>query len=292
MGTRDQFSLCRINVFVLNDATTSLSANKTLYFPISDAVTSITENLPAGSFVFRPPVFVSGNERIDFWTESDLFSVDPSSGAIFTRVAFDYESSTTHHLQVFAKNKAGQSVCSVRILVESADEYPPVFGKTQYLFNLPRDAAPGDVIGQVHASDRDAGPDGQIVFSLASPHPYFTVNPSKGTLLVSRSPDTGLLHEQASRRLRRSVQEVRLILEAKSRRIGSLSSTVQVFVSVDEMALPSQAEDGSAGSVAPWVTGVIVGIVLIIVALAVAALFYCRFKRAKDDKERKLRLTG
>jgi len=67
---------------------------------------------------------------------------------------------------------------------------------------------------------------------------------------------------------------------------------VQVFVSVDEMALPSRAEDGSAGSVAPWVTGVIVGIVLIVIALALAALFYCRFKRAKDDKERKLRLTG
>jgi hypothetical protein len=145
---------------------------------------------------------------------------------------------------------------------------------------------------QVHATDRDDGIDGQIVFSLATPHPYFNVNPSKGTLLVSRSPDTGLLHEPGARRLRRSVQEVRLVLEAKSRRIGSLSSSVQVFVSVDEMALPSRAEDGSAGSVAPWVTGVIVGIVLIVIALALAALFYCRFKRAKDDKERKLRLTG
>lgn len=149
MGTRDRFSLCRINIFVLDDATTSLSANKTLYFPISDAVTSVAENLPVGTFVFQPPVVVSGNEQIDFWTESDLFSVDQSSGAISTRVAFDFESSATHHLQVFAKNKAGQSVCNVQVLVESVDEYPPVFGKTQYLFNLPRDATPGDLIGQV-----------------------------------------------------------------------------------------------------------------------------------------------
>ena len=290
MGTKSQLSLCRINIFIVKNSTSTTAKTSTFYFPITDAVTSVKENVPIGSFVFRPPTVVEGNEKVSFWTESDLFTVDPRSGDITTRIGMDYESAKVHDMQIFGKTKAGQSVCNVQVFVESVDEYPPVFGKTQYLFNLPRDAAPGDVLGQVQATDRDKGPDGQIVYSLTTPSPYFTVNPAKGTILVSRPPDTGLL--SPARRSRRSVQEVRLVIEANSRRLGSLSSSVQVFVSVDEMALPSRAQDGGSGSVAPWLTGVIVGIVLILVALAVAALFYCRFKRAKDDKERKLRLTG
>jgi hypothetical protein len=289
MGSKNRLSLCRINIFIVKNST-STAKTSTFYFPITDAVTSVKENVPIGTFVFRPPIVVEGNEIVSFWTESDLFTVDPKSGDISTRIGMDYESARIHDLQIFGKTKAGQSACNVQVLIESVDEYPPVFGKTQYLFNLPRDAMPGDVLGQVQASDRDKGPDGHIVYSLATPNLYFTVNPAKGTILVSRPPDTGLL--SPARRARRSVQEVRLVIQANSRRLGSLSSTVQAFVSVDEMALPSRAEDGGSGSVAPWVTGVIVGIVLILVALAVAALFYCRIKRAKDDKERKLRLTG
>jgi len=296
MGTRSQFSLCRINIFVNNDG--NVDGNKTtssdFYFPITDAVTSVKENSPAGTFVFRPPVVISGKEKVSFWTESDLFRVDPNSGDISTRVGLDYESSASHNLQVFAKNGAGQSVCNVRVLVESVDEYPPVFSKSQYLFNLPHDASSGDVLGSVQASDRDSGPDGQIVFGLATHNPYFTVSASKGSIVLSRTPDTGILVEPKTRRNRRSVQEIRLVIEAKSRRLGSLSTTVPIFISVDEMALPSRADpdDGSIGSVQPWVTGVIVGIVFIFVALALAAFFYCKIKRAKDDKERKLRLTG
>lgn len=96
-------------------------------------------------------------------------------------------------------------MCNVRIVVESADEFPPLFDQSQYIFNLPIDAAPGDVLGQVRATDRDKGVDGQIVYNLASQNPYFTISSSKGVILVSRTPDTGLLYE-TGRRLKRSLQ--------------------------------------------------------------------------------------
>jgi hypothetical protein len=290
-----QLSLCRINVFVINDATSGSggSATPDFFFPISDAVTSVKENSPAGTFVFKLPFVSAGKEPVTFWTESDLFSVDPGSGDIFTRAVLDYESAGDHHLQVFGKTGSGQSVCNVRVLVEGVDEFSPVFEKPRYLFNLRHDAAPGDVLGKVQATDRDSGPDGQVFFSLASPNPYFSVNPTQGTVVVSRPPDTGLLPETGHRRIRRAVQEVRLVVEAKSRRIGSLATTVPVFVSVDEMALPARIDpnDGSA-SVQPWVTGVVVGVLFIFVAIAVAAFFFCKVKKARDAKERKLRLTG
>ena len=297
-GGSNQFKLCRINIFIVRDDDSSGSngGNKSdFYFPIAETVTSVRENSPPGTFVFLPPFVASGSEPVSFWTESSAFSVNPTTGAIMTRTDYvvDYETATDHHLQVFAKTKSGQSVCNVRVLVESVDEFPPVFAKVRYSFNLAHDAAPGDTLGSVQASDRDAGPDGKVFYSLSPPNPYFSIHPTKGTLNVSRPPDTGILPDTKIRRNRRSVQDIRLVVEAKSRRIGSLSSSIPVFVSVDEMALPSRADpsDGS-GSAASWVTGVVVGIVLIIVAMVVASVFYCKVKRAKEDKERKLRLTG
>jgi len=290
-GSQGQFSLCRINIFIVGDSDTNKTSD--FYFPITETVTSVKENSPAGTFVFLPPFVAPGNDPVSFWTESDTFSVNPSTGAILTRSALDYETATDHHLQVFAKTKSGQSVCNVRILVESVDEFPPVFAKIRYSFNLAHDAAPGDVLGSVQASDRDGGPDGKIFYSLSTPNPYFSVHPTKGIVSVSRSPDTGILPDAKNHRNRRSVQDIRLLVEAKSRRLGSLSSAVPVFVSVDEMALPSRADPNDGpNSVAPWVTGVIVGIILIVVAIAAAAVFYCKVKRAKEDKERKLRLAG
>lgn len=84
-----------------------------------------------------------------------------------------------------------------------------------------------------------------------------------------------------------------MIVEAKSRRQGSLSSTTQVFISVDELALPARAipTEGSS-SVEGWVQGVIVGIVLILIAVGTASLYFCKVRRARDEKEKKLRLAG
>jgi len=294
-GRTSQFKLCRINIFIVRDSDSG-GKSPDFYFPIAETVTSVRENSPPGTFVFQPPFVAAGSDhQVSFWTESSAFSVNPTTGAIMTRPDFviDYEAAVDHHLQVFAKTKSGQSVCNVRVLVESVDEFPPVFAKVRYNFNLAHDAAPGDTLGSVQASDRDAGPDGRVFFSLSTPNPYFSIHPTKGTITVSRPPDTGILPDTKVRRSRRSVQDIRLVVEAKSRRIGSLSASIPVFVSVDEMALPSRADpnDGS-GSVASWVTGVVVGIVLIVVAMVVASVFYCKVKRAKEDKERKLRLTG
>ena len=291
-GSNGHFDLCRINIFVVNENNSSSTVSD-FYFPVVETVTSVQENSPAGTFVFRPPYVASGKERVSFWTESETFTVNPETGDISTRAGLDFESAADHHLQVFAKTKSGQSICNVRVLVESVDEFPPVFSKTRYNFNLPHDAAPGDILGSVQATDRDSGPDGKIFFSFATPNPYFSIHPTKGVVSVNRSPDTGILPEHKVRRNRRSVQEIRLDIEAKSRRFGSLSSTIPVFVSVDEMALPSRSDPNDGpGSVQSWVTGVIVGIVLIFVALAVAALFYCKRKKALQDKERKMSLAG
>ena len=101
-GSNGHFDLCRINIFVVNENNSSSTVSD-FYFPVVETVTSVQENSPAGTFVFRPPYVASGKERVSFWTESETFTVNPETGDISTRAGLDFESAADHHLQVFAK---------------------------------------------------------------------------------------------------------------------------------------------------------------------------------------------
>jgi len=62
MSGKSHYTLCRVNIFIVKDDHPKSSSG--LYFPISEIVTSLKENAPIGSFVFRPPIVLPPNEKV------------------------------------------------------------------------------------------------------------------------------------------------------------------------------------------------------------------------------------
>ena len=81
-----------------------------------------------------------------------FLKVDPTTGSISTTdQTLDYETQTSHSLEVFAKSgrNGKQFVCLVKILVQSQDEYPPVFNQDVFTFDVPNNVAPGFFLGSI-----------------------------------------------------------------------------------------------------------------------------------------------
>ena len=127
---------------------------------------------------------------------SFFFKVDPTTGSITTTDQnLDYETKTSHSMQVFAKSgqNGKQFVCLVQVLVQSQDEYPPVFNQDVYTFDVPNNANSGHFLGQIRASDADEGPDGYLTYSIVPLNAYFDIDHRTGALTIRRQLDTGVI---------------------------------------------------------------------------------------------------
>ncbi len=259
-------------------------------FVLDDLVTSVRESLPSGTFVLQPPLkrSATGSRRFTFWTESSLFNVNPTSGYVMTKSILDYETTTTHLMQIFANDtKSGrQYVCNVQVLVESADDFAPVFVQDVYTFNIPSNAQAGDRIGTVRARDQDSGPDGYVTYAINPHSSYFNIDQRTGSLSIRRPLDTGVLDESGSnlvRRKKRSLRELNLKITAKSRKSDSLSATADVVMYLDDERLPVAASTQSGGT--GTIIGVLVGVLLVIFIICGFMYVYCKnFKEKQAQK--------
>ncbi|KAG9345553.1 hypothetical protein JZ751_008697 [Albula glossodonta] len=139
------------------------------YFPM------VQENVPSGTNVVR----MNATDR-DFGTnaatayviqssDSDLFVIDPNTGIITTQGFLDYEAKQAYHLTVKAFNIPDEERCSfanVNIQLKGANEYVPRFVSKQYYFEVSEAAPRGTVVGEVFASDRDLGVDGEVHYLI------------------------------------------------------------------------------------------------------------------------------
>ena len=92
-----------------------------------------------------------------------------------------------------ARQETQSFACSVTILVQSRDEYPPLFAQEVFVFNVPANAVPGFLLGTLRAHDADQGPDGFITFSMAPLSSYFELYYKSGALSIRRPLDTGVI---------------------------------------------------------------------------------------------------
>ncbi|XP_060034907.1 protocadherin-23 [Erinaceus europaeus] len=111
------------------------------------------------------------------------FRIDPVTGDIHSEQVLDYEKDRQYCLTIQAKDK-GDSTASLELWVdvESVDEFEPVFTQEQYFFNLPEKTKLRQLIGRVEALDADAGVDGVVLYTLAMPSPFFSINRTNGDI--------------------------------------------------------------------------------------------------------------
>jgi hypothetical protein len=144
--------------------------------------------------------------------------------------------------------RAGARRNSVRIevAVEDVNDNAPVFSADPALLTVSESVAPGTVVGNVSATDADAGPNGDVEYSVLSQWPsldHFAVDPQSGQVTVTKLLDYEVISEYV------------LVVQAvdKARNPGQrlrATQTVRVFV--------ADANDHAPAFVTPLVDNVAV----------------------------------
>ncbi|XP_006629223.2 protocadherin Fat 4 [Lepisosteus oculatus] len=177
-----------IHVTDVNDNVPIFSPDE--YFPV------VQENVPSGTTVVRMNATDkdSGSNSVIAYviqsSDSDLFVIDPNKGIITTQGFLDYEAKQVYHLTVKAFNVPDEERCSfanVNIQLKGANEYVPRFVSKQYYFEVSEAAHRGTIVGEVFASDRDLGVDGEVHYLIfgKSRKKGFSINEKTGQIYVS-----------------------------------------------------------------------------------------------------------
>ncbi|CAH2300904.1 protocadherin Fat 4 [Pelobates cultripes] len=185
---------CVVTVFVkdVNDNPPIFTEDE--YFP------TVLENAPSGTTVLRlnatdadsPPNAVIAYSIQS--SDSDLFVIDPNTGVITTQGFLDYETKQSYHLTIKAFNVPDEERCSfvtVAVQLEGTNEYVPRFVSKMYYFEVSEAASKGTLVGEVFASDRDLGIDGEVHYLIygSSRKKGFRIEKKTGKLYVSGTLD-------------------------------------------------------------------------------------------------------
>ncbi|XP_075054571.1 protocadherin-23 [Mixophyes fleayi] len=157
----------------------------------------------------------------------DMFFIDSLTGDIYTKNKIDYEKQKRYCLVVQVKDRSESTACVlVYVDIKGQDEFAPIFHESQYLFDLPQENKPGQVIGTVAASDNDEGPDGVIHYFLEKPSQFFSVNATSGIIHLIRT-----VHKKRSN-TKKNDDIIELVVKAQSPMLDSKSSTCTVRVNI------------------------------------------------------------
>lgn len=127
---------------------------------------------------------------------------------------------------------------SIKIKVNSEDEFYPKFEKNLYEFKLEiQQNESVFVIGQVHAEDADKGEDGEIIYSINSTVPnwtkdLFNLNENTGIITMNLVGNDLLMSNAINNWLQSPSAYTSIIVLAKSSKANSLSSVTVVDINL------------------------------------------------------------
>lgn len=228
-------------------------------FPLAEYVASVEEGAPMGS-----PLLVAraidgdrgpfGRLNYSLVEGTQLVDMDSSTGALTSAVVFDYEAQPHFQLTVRATDSGGRwATARVHVHVLSRDEFMPVFDQEEYRFAVPLGAPIGFVVGRVHATDRDRGPDGRVLYQIRGGSAHFRVNASSGTLSVRAQWSGG----------------ARLEVVASSGRRGSLVASTGVTF---EEAPAAPAAASASHGLPAWALALLLLALMAVAGLAAAVV--------------------
>nr|KAF6400970.1 FAT atypical cadherin 4 [Rousettus aegyptiacus] len=204
---------CSVTVSVID-----VNDNSPVFLPDEYSPT-VLENAPSGTTVIHLNATDadSGTNAVIAYavqsSDSDLFVIDPNTGVITTQGFLDFETKQSYHLTVKAFNVPDEERCSfatVNIQLKGTNEYVPRFVSKRYYFEISEAAPRGTLVGEVFASDRDLGTDGEVHYLIFgnSRKKGFQINQKTGQIYVS-----GLLDRE---------KEERVSLKVLAKNFGSI----------------------------------------------------------------------
>lgn len=121
-------------------------------------------------------------------TATKSFVIDPKSGQIRLAAKLDYETTKRYVFVVGVKtgDKEPQSSCTdVTIDITDANDNTPIITYATRKIILKKSPKIGDIIGQVNATDRDEGQNGEIRYYLEDYNQLFRIDPKNGTIFTT-----------------------------------------------------------------------------------------------------------
>ncbi|KAM8768033.1 protocadherin Fat 3a isoform 4-T4 [Acanthopagrus schlegelii] len=157
------------------------------------------------------------------------FDIGFDTGVISVIHSLDYEAVSSYHLTVRATDylTGARAEVDVDVVVQDANDNPPIFQKMSYRVVLSETAMIGTPALQVIATDKDSEKNNvvryQIFSDVHNSTDYFHIDSSSGLILTARMLDPEL------------VQRYDFIVRATDNGFPSLSSEVSVIVVVNDM---------------------------------------------------------
>lgn len=124
--------------------------------------------------------------------DNSTFWVDPLSGKIgvMTETNIHVEGDDSITLVVQATDGIHNATCTVEIIIRDVNNHAPIFDSLHYNVSLREDAAIGDEVTTVKATDEDSGVNAQIKYSVQKGAlDAFTVDNQTGVVTVSSNLD-------------------------------------------------------------------------------------------------------
>jgi cadherin EGF LAG seven-pass G-type receptor 1 len=129
-------------------------------------------------------------------TRSDaMFLINNKSGRILTKQKLDRELLGKHEFTLTVKDKGSPvSTDTAKLVITVLDENdnPPTFEQASYSKEIPEDIAIQTTVTTVHASDKDLGDNGAIVYSLSNTGNIdnaFAIDRSSGDIITMKTLD-------------------------------------------------------------------------------------------------------
>ncbi|GBP84748.1 Protein dachsous [Eumeta japonica] len=273
-------------------------------FPVTSYFESIGENERVGTSVFTARATDLDRGRYGKLNYSiiptmptndnswNMFQIDSLSGLVNTNAVFDFEVKNQYSFTIKASDLGGKiATVKVRINIESRDEFYPQFTQKTYNFRIPvpkyGSLPAGYIFGQVTATDKDKGRDGNIVYQLSNSHSHFKINRTTGVIILKKKAEsiTNIFGQDNS---------VSLVVTASSGWQGSLTNKTAVEITMDPLAVISDNinrlnENTSAApssGLSDWALGLLIAFIFIIIIFAAAFLFL-HMKNKRHNKVNK-----
>ncbi|EDW37985.1 GL12362 [Drosophila persimilis] len=124
-------------------------------------------------------------------TENEYFSINHTSGAIYSITRLDYEAVKEVKFLVTVSDTgvpALTSTADVVVDIINLNDNEPHFTQTDYYFNITENSPRGTVAGKVEAQDGDVGVFGEVTYTLIGENDkYFSIDAYTGNVMVANA---------------------------------------------------------------------------------------------------------
>lgn len=162
---------------------------------------------------------------------NDFFEINNITGVVKTKIRLDYEKTPLLEFKIVAYDSGIpplSSTAHVSVEITNINDMNPVFNQREYTFVVEENTLAGTVIGNVSATDGDAGDAGKITYSISEQNAHdFSVDPEKGEISVA---DNSKLDREA-----RDEITIQIIATDGAQGDDTRSTTVPVHLKISDV---------------------------------------------------------